>query len=246
MTALAAPPARGKPADYGQEIVARRRRRTLEKCRLAGKKVLDFGCGNGAQTVEFIRDGCRIVALDVDEGELKLLSDYLRSRNERSILPVRYDGRGLPVADASVDVVLCYEVIEHVGDEELALREIRRVLKPGGEAVISVPNKAWIFETHGARLPLLPWNRVPFFSWLPDSIHGKYANARIYRRSEIVAKLSQAALRVRSAEYITAPMDVVKIGWLKNMLRSTIFTGDVTPVPFYSTSILVHCVKEKV
>jgi len=238
-------PARGKQADYGQEIVKRRRRLTLAKCRLEGKMVLDFGCGNGAQTAEYMQDGCKIVALDVDEGDLRELSKHLLSRGERSILPVRYDGRSLPVADASVDVVLCYEVIEHVPDERQALREIGRVLKPGGEVVLSVPNKAWVFETHGARLPYLPWNRVPFFSWLPKSIHAKYANARIYRRAEIVKILTSEALHVRSAEYITAPMDVVKTPWLKNVLRYALFDGDVTSVPFLSTSILVHCVKGK-
>jgi 2-polyprenyl-3-methyl-5-hydroxy-6-metoxy-1,4-benzoquinol methylase len=238
-------PARGKPADYGQEIVKRRRRLTLAKCRLDGKLVLDFGCGNGAQTAEYMQDGCNIVALDVDEGDLKELSKHLQSGRGKSVLPVRYDGWSLPVADASVDVVLCYEVIEHVPDERQALREIRRVLKPGGEVVLSVPNKAWVFETHGARLPLLPWNRVPFFSWLPKPVHAKYANARIYRRSEIMKLLTSEALHVRSAEYITAPMDMVSTPWLKNLLRSALFAGDVTQVPFLSTSILVHCVKGK-
>jgi 2-polyprenyl-3-methyl-5-hydroxy-6-metoxy-1,4-benzoquinol methylase len=238
-------PARGKPADYGQEIVKRRRRLTLAKCPLEGKIVLDFGCGNGAQTAEFMQDECKIVALDVDEGDLRELSRHFRSQKGSSVLPVRYDGLSVPVADASVDVVLCYEVIEHVPDERQALREIRRVLKPGGEVVLSVPNKAWVFETHGARLPVLPWNRVPFFSWLPKPIHAKYSNARIYRRSEIVKMLTNEALHVRSAEYITAPMDMVQIPWLKNVLRSAIFAGDVTQVPFLSTSILVHCVKGK-
>src|SRR5207247_1410784 len=103
---------------------------------------------------------------------------------------------------------------------------------------ISVPNKAWIFETHGARLPLLPWNRVPFFSWLPKSIHDRYANARIYSKREITGILSKHHLNIKHAEYITAPMDVVSIGWLKRFLRSTVFVNDTTPIPFFSTSIL--------
>ncbi len=236
-------PSRGKPAAYGHEIVKRRHRRTLKKSAPAGKMVLDFGCGNGAQTLEFARDQCRIIAFDVDLADLQAFSRQLRSANVSSILPVQYGGGSLPVADASVDIVLCYEVIEHVPDEEKALSEIHRVLKPGGELIISVPNKAWIFETHGARLPVLPWNRVPFFSWLPKSIHQRFANARIYRRSEIIALLQRNSLKPQSSEYITAPMDVVSIGWLKKFLQLTVFTGDTTPVPFFSTSILVHCVK---
>jgi 2-polyprenyl-3-methyl-5-hydroxy-6-metoxy-1,4-benzoquinol methylase len=236
-------PARGKPADYGQEIVKRRRRRTLNYCSLQEKTVLDFGCGNGAQTMEFISDGGRILALDIDETDLNALAGQMHAAETPSILPVLYEGGRLPVADGSVDVVLSYEVLEHVPDEEAALAEIRRVLKPGGEMIISVPNKAWIFETHGARLPVLPWNRVPFFSWLPKAIHGKYAKARIYTLSGIVNLLRYHGLEVRATEYITAPMDVIRIGWMQRILRASVFRGDRTSIPFFSTSILVHCVK---
>jgi hypothetical protein len=98
-----------------------------------------------------------------------------------------------------------------------------------------------VFETHGAHLPLLPWNRVPFFSWLPRAIHRKYAKARIYRKSEIVKLLEDHSFEVLEALYITAPMDVVKSPWLKHLLRSTVFSGDTTIVPWLSTSVLVHC-----
>lgn len=236
-------PASGQPAAYGQEILKRRYRRTISHCPVNTKTILDFGCGNGAQTIEFAGAAGRILALDVDYNSLEIFSSELKRTNVRTVLPVQYAGGQLPVADESVDIVLSFEVLEHVSDETLALREIHRVLKPGGEAVISVPNKAWIFETHGARLPLLRWNRVPLFSWLPKPIHDRYSHARIYRRKEITRLLEAHALKPRSSEYITAPMDVVKIGWLKRFLRSTLFASDTTMIPMLSTSILVHCVK---
>src|SRR5258707_13008782 len=54
--------ARGKPADYGQEIVKRRFRLTVAWLDFAGKRVLDFGCGNRAQTSEFLSTGSTLVS----------------------------------------------------------------------------------------------------------------------------------------------------------------------------------------
>lgn len=139
----------GKPADYGQEIVKRRYRLT-EKCvSLKNKIVLDFGCGDGAQTIEFINSGCKIIALDLEHSYLQTLTDQLNNHGIGKIIAVQYDGSYLPLATSSIDIVVSYEVIEHVLDEAEALRDIHRVLKPGGEIVISVPNKGWIFGTHG-------------------------------------------------------------------------------------------------
>ncbi|HMK38177.1 MAG TPA: class I SAM-dependent methyltransferase, partial [Bacteroidota bacterium] len=172
--------ARGLPASYGQEILARRRRLTDSLIPLDGKIILDFGCGNGAQTME-LRGGRRtIIAVDLGFEDLSILRAAAGA--DRGVFPVLYDGTDLPLADGSVDVTVCYDVLEHVPDEAVALAEIRRVLKPGGEFLLTVPNKSWIFETHGAALPLLPWNRVPFFSWLPDPVHRRFAHARIYRK----------------------------------------------------------------
>jgi 2-polyprenyl-3-methyl-5-hydroxy-6-metoxy-1,4-benzoquinol methylase len=132
-----------------------------------------------------------------------------------------------------------FEVLEHVDDERRALDELRRVLKPGGRLAMSVPNKWWVFETHGAALPLLKWNRVPFFSWLPKPLHDRWARARIYTRGEITGKLRAAGFDVLESGYITAPMDVVKDPRLQTILRRIVFRGDRTRVPFLSTAVLV-------
>ena len=110
--------------------------------------------------------------------------------------------------------------------------------------MISVPNKWWIFETHGAKLPLLPWNRVPFFSWLPKFIHSKYANARIYKKREIIALLSEYGFKVEEAKYITAPMDVLPKGKFKDFIIKTFFNSELTKSPFKSPSIFVVATKK--
>ena len=191
-----------------------------------------------------MNSGCKIIAVDIDHENLQTLTRHLRSRNADTVIPVQYDGTHLPVATNSIDFVVSYEVIEHVDDETVVLREIQRVLKPHGEIVLSVPNKGWIFETHGASLPLFRWNRVPFFSWLPHWIHRRFAHARIYRKRDVVKLLSNNLFEVLSTEYITAPLDVVKNLRIKRFLRASLFRQDTTRLTCFSTAILVHCRKK--
>ena len=118
-----------------------------------------------------------------------------------------------------------------------------KTLKPNSKIAISIPNKWWIFETHGAYLPLLPWNRVPFFSWLPKSIHDKYAKARNYKANEIRNMLTKVGFKVVDIKYINAPMDMVTFKFIQNILRSTIFKNDTTNIPFLSTAIMLFAEK---
>jgi len=232
--------ARGKPAAFGQEIVRRRFRLAQQLASFQNKLVLDFGCGNGAQTVAFAESGCKIVAVDIDEEDLTTLRRKVYEEKIRSIQPLRYGGAHLPLVDNAFDLVLSFEVLEHVPNEAAALREIHRVLKPGGEIIFSVPNKGWIFETHGAHLPLLPWHRVPFFSWLPQFIHRRFAKARIYRKRDIVRLLQRHGFEILRTQYVTAPMDVIKQPQLKKLLRNLFFRHDTTRCTFLATAILVH------
>jgi 2-polyprenyl-3-methyl-5-hydroxy-6-metoxy-1,4-benzoquinol methylase len=144
---------------------------------------------------------------------------------------------------AQFDRLISFEVIEHL-EQESSVRFYYDALKAGGLMAISVPNKWWIFETHGAKLPWLPWNRVPFFSWLPRPVHERFAHARIYTKQRIVRLLESHGFTVLSADYITAPMDVLPEGALKRFVIDRFFYPDTTRVPFKSTSIFVVAKKE--
>ena len=233
----------GQPAEFGQEIIQRRHRLATALTDFSGRKILDFGCGNGAQTAAFIEPGCRITAVDVSASRIADFKGYLATNGLSGVTPLHYAGKTLPFNAGAFDLVMSYDVLEHVQDEEASLAELQRVLRPGGDLLISVPNKWWIFETHGAYLPLLPWNRVPFFSWLPGPLHRRWARAHIYTRRRITRLLERHGLEIAARRYITAPLDVLNTGMLKRLLQRLVFRGDTTRVPFLATSILLLCRK---
>lgn len=202
--------------------------------------LLDFGCGNGAQTFSFVDRCSHAIGLDIDPEFLSRFQALAAARGLAGRFhPVRYAGVDIPVATASVDCVISFAVLEHVADEALALQEIARIVKPGGTLIMSVPNRWWIFETHGANLPLLPWNRVPLVSWWPRRLHDRFARARIYEKGEFEGKISALGFTILASRYLTAPMDVVRWRPLQQWLRRTVFRGEATRLPLLATEIVV-------
>ena len=201
---------------------------------------MDFGCGNGAQTLLFAGDFAQVTGVDVQE---EFLIDFRREISVRGlegeVAAVATAGGAIPLPDGKADVVTSFTVLEHVPDEQAALAEIRRILRPGGKLIVSVPNRWWIFETHGADLPLLPWNRVPLVSWWPKKIHDRWARARIYRRREIERLLVQSGFSIDVSFRMTAPMDMIPWEPLRRLVRSVLFRPDRAPTPFQATEIVV-------
>ena len=232
--------ATGKPADHGQFVLERRARLVRPLLPPYGGHLVDFGCGNGAQTLRFLDGFDSVTGVDVAPAQLDAFrAECRRLAIESRVRTVLTDGDALPLDDGCADVVTSFTVLEHVNDDRVVLLEMRRVLKPGGLLVITVPNRWWVFETHGANLPLLPWNRVPLVSWWPKRWHDRWARARIYRRREILALVTQCGFEVVMSARLTAPMDVLPTGWLKRLARATLFRSDRTPWPFLATEILV-------
>jgi ubiquinone/menaquinone biosynthesis C-methylase UbiE len=128
---------------------------------LEGARVLEVGTGSGAiaaSLVEAVGPLGRVEAIDVvDE---RVVTDGVRF--------TRVEGTEVPFEDASFDVVISNHVIEHVGDRDEQLRHLRelcRVLQPGGWAYLAMPNRWRLVEPH-FNLPLL--------SWLPARLRSGY------------------------------------------------------------------------
>jgi ubiquinone/menaquinone biosynthesis C-methylase UbiE len=230
----------GVPATGGQFVLERRARLVRALFRQPGGHLVDFGCGNGAQTLYFTEDFDRLTGVDINETFLKDFRREIVSRGlDSKVQAVVTDGGPIPLPDGAADVVTSFTVLEHVPDEQAALAEMRRILKPGGILIISVPNRWWIFETHGADLPLLPWNRVPLVSWWPKKLHDRWARARIYRRREVEKLLVQSGFSIDVSFRMTAPMDMIPWGPVRRMVRSVLFRPDRASFPFQATEIVV-------
>ncbi len=203
-----------------------------------GHTMIEVGCGNGATLTALAPKFKHVLGVDIEDQNIK---DTQAAINDTQLAncEVQYLDLAHPDLAKIFDRLICFEVIEHLQDEA-QVKALYQLLVPGGLAAISVPNKWWIFETHGASLPFLSWNRVPFFSWLPRPIHERYANARIYTKSRIKKLLQSHGFEVLSMDYIMAPMDVLPQGKLKAFLLKFVFNGLTTRVPFKSASIFVR------
>jgi len=98
-----------------------------------GKRVLDLGCRSGALTRHFL-EGNDVVGLDVDRAALAKAEAQGIQVVEANV------EEPLPFADASFDAVVAGELFEHLQFPDALVAEIRRVLRPGGTVVGSVPN----------------------------------------------------------------------------------------------------------
>src|SRR5262245_19111894 len=115
-------------------------------------RVLDMGCGGGRHAFEAWRRGATVVALDYSEAELKEVRAVLGAMLDAREVPgaeqragiggaVNGDALRLPLPDATFDVVIASEVLEHLWDDERAISELVRVLKPGGRMAVTVPTR---------------------------------------------------------------------------------------------------------
>jgi SAM-dependent methyltransferase len=103
-----------------------------------GSDVLDAGCGRGYGSRILAGAGAaRVVGVDIDPDAIDRARSAVRDQTEWLVGDITV----LPFAADSFDVVVCFEVIEHLEQQTDALRELHRVLRPEGHLVISSPNR---------------------------------------------------------------------------------------------------------
>ncbi len=147
------------------------RPRLLRAAAHPGSRVLDVGCLGGA-LLEPVAQDCHVVGLDV-------IPDALQHAKARGLHPVLADASGgLPFRDHSFDLVHAGEVLEHLFDPLALLQELRRVTRPGGRVVGTVPNVANL----GDRLRLLAGRAPTVLGLHPDAPAGDHIRAFTVRR----------------------------------------------------------------
>jgi SAM-dependent methyltransferase len=134
--------------------------------------VLDVGCGTGAVLTELQKKG-NAVGIDLSGTAL----EYAAERGLTNL--VKADAQALPFTTASFQSVVSLDTLEHVPDDTAAAREIARVLKPGGVAVINVPAFRWLWGPHDVAL----------------------MHCRRYTRRDLKTLLENAGLKVEKVSY---------------------------------------------
>lgn len=99
--------------------------------------VLDLGCGNGAYTLPIAAQGCNVLAVDVQRAMLRALQQRLPRALSTSTHLCQASAERLPFRHAAFDAVVMIAVLPMTPRPAQVLREVRRVLKPGGVLVVS-------------------------------------------------------------------------------------------------------------
>ena len=104
--------------------------------------VLDVGCSNGAHTLAAARRARAVFGMDYDARQLRVAAATARERGLGNVHLMAWDiTTPFPFPDGHFDAALFLDVIEHIHPRPAVLREIRRVLKPGGRLLVSGPNR---------------------------------------------------------------------------------------------------------
>ncbi|MGD9388257.1 MAG: bifunctional 2-polyprenyl-6-hydroxyphenol methylase/3-demethylubiquinol 3-O-methyltransferase UbiG [Gammaproteobacteria bacterium] len=158
-----------------------------ERVGLAGKRVLDIGCGGGILAESMAREGATVTAIDMAEAPLAVARIHVRD----SGLDVEYlkstAEEHAAERGAGYDVVTCLEMLEHVPDPSRVVAACHALVKPGGQVFFSTINrnpKAWVMAIFGAEyvLRLLP--------------RGTHEYAKLIRPSELGEWMRRAGLEL--------------------------------------------------
>ena len=206
---------------FGQE----RRLAMIERyVSLEGRRALDLGCGVGEYVRAFARQGAEAIGLDIElprlvEARSRSIdggwTSRQRSPKQGGTQFLAGAGEALPFANASLDVIVLNEVIEHVDDDRATLREISRVLSPGGRCVIFAPNRLYPFETHGIYFrKRYIFGNIPFVNWLPRLLRNRLVpHARVYGHGDWSKLIEGSDLEIVDQGYVFAGYDNIAARW---------------------------------
>ena len=194
--------------------------------RLQGQ-ILENGCGVGMYVKKLSALGGQVTGLEYD-------FERCLDAHQHSDRILSAAGEYLPFPSATFDLILSHEVLEHVQDDRLAASEMVRTLRPGGRAVIFVPNRGYPFETHG-----IYWRgryhfgNIPLVNYLPRRLRNRLApHVRVYSNGDLAKLFANLPVRVVERTVIFGAYDNIIARWpaLGKALRSVLQALENTPL----------------
>ncbi len=141
-------------------------------------RVLDLGFGDGYGISYLANNNQESMFYGVEKDEAAFETAQYKYKSDNLILK-KYDGNALPFETGFFDMVVSFQVIEHVANTRLFLSEIKRVLKPGGMAFLSTPNREYRLAPDQK-----PWNEFHLREYnkqmLEDELKSEFENFKIY------------------------------------------------------------------
>ena len=200
--------------------------------RIAGH-ILENGCGVGMYVEHLAPFGGKIIGLEFDFERAAEAGGRLKR-----ILNAA--GESIPHPSGIFDLILSHEVLEHVQDDAQAVREMVRVLRSGGRAVIFVPNRGYPFETHG-----IYWrgnyhfgNKL-FVNYLPRPWRDKLApHVKVYSQRDMDKLFEGLPVKVVERTIIFGAYDniIARFGAFGKFLRRILQLLEKTPLKVFGLS----------
>ncbi len=158
---------------------------------LAGKRVLDVGCGGGLLSEGMATRGAEVTGIDLSEKPLGVARLHLLESGQKvdyRMISVEELAEQMP---ASFDVVTCLEMLEHVPNPESVIQACSRLVKPGGQVFLSTLNrnpKSWLFAIVGAEyvLKMLPKGTHDFTRFIRPAELARWAKAADLEPAELI------------------------------------------------------------
>ena len=224
-------------AEGGDTATPRNLRKRLELIErllppLEGLRLLDAGCGGGAYVHALAARGAEARGIEYDQEKLATVSASSHISHG--------DIEHTELDAGCFDAVLLNEVLEHVPDDGAALREMHRLLRPGGALLVFSPNRLHPFETHGVHA-LTSGRRIshttPFIPWIPLSVGRRFFRywARNYWPTELRALVRASGFRIARRGFLWPTFENIsghQPAWMRSvrpLLRGISAIGERTP-----------------
>lgn len=209
---------------------------------VSGKKVIDFGCGNGYQSIALVkRFGCSVVGIDMNQ---KTLNNAISNAKEEKILPdqLSFVDRIYPNMLNRFDVVISQNSFEHFEDPEHIINQMSSLLKQSGIALITF-GPPW-FSPYGSHMHFfckLPWINIIFSESTVMEVRKKYRDDGAKRYEEVESGLNKMTVArfeniIRSTNLTLAGKNyecIKGMNWLARLpILRELFINHVTAVLF--------------